>query len=285
MATSNVLGVGPQTVVQPHRTYGERTVPMKVLCLGYGRTGTRSLRDQLLTLGFHHSYHTFDAIYRDFYDCKLWMDLLEAKYDRGEKPSREDFDKLLGHCQAVLDMPAAYFAEELIEYYPDAKVILTIRDPESWATSQRNSIMKADKGILPPILAFTARLLRMPNRWTEPMFKKLRQILYDSDFDRNGINAMEQHYAKVRSLVPKERLLEYHVSDGWEPLCEFLDKPVPKEATPHINKSSAFAQKHRSRLLATIMGQFRRLLDISAYVSLITVVVTVGFSMSPVFWQ
>ena len=118
MATSNVLGVGPQTVVQPHRTYGERTVPMKVLCLGYGRTGTRckllskpriqlrygadltiALRDQLLTLGFHHSYHTFDAIYRDFYDCKLWMDLLEAKYDRGEKPSREDFDKLLGHCQ------------------------------------------------------------------------------------------------------------------------------------------------------------------------------------------
>ncbi|KAJ0127095.1 hypothetical protein HZ326_29801 [Fusarium oxysporum f. sp. albedinis] len=134
MATSkNILGVGPQTVVHPHRTYGERTVPMEVLCLGYGRTGTRSLRDQLLTLGFHHSYHTFDAVYRDFYDCKLWIDLLEAKYDRGEKPLREDFDKLLGHCKAVVDMPAAYFAEELIEYYPDAKVILTIRDPESWA--------------------------------------------------------------------------------------------------------------------------------------------------------
>ncbi|KAK2469858.1 hypothetical protein H9L39_18673 [Fusarium oxysporum f. sp. albedinis] len=273
MATSkNILGVGPQTVVHPHRTYGERTVPMEVLCLGYGRTGTRSLRDQLLTLGFHHSYHTFDAVYRDFYDCKLWIDLLEAKYDRGEKPLREDFDKLLGHCKAVVDMPAAYFAEELIEYYPDAKVILTIRDPESWARSQNNSIMKANSGFLPPLLSFTAKLLRMPNRWNYPMFMKLHQILYDSDFNRNGIKSMQQHYDKVRSLVPAERLLEYHVSDGWEPLCKFLDKPIPKVNTPHINKSSAFAQKDRQRLLSMVMGQLRRLVDISAYVALIMIV-------------
>ncbi|KAI5459586.1 hypothetical protein BGZ63DRAFT_360352 [Mariannaea sp. PMI_226] len=291
METSNILGIGPQTVVHPHRTYGKRTVPMKVLCLGYGRTGTRcnimlticytitlALRDQLLTLGFHHTYHTFDAVHRDAYDCKLWMDLLSAKYDHGQKPSREDFDKLLGHCQAVIDMPAAYFAEELIEYYPEAKVILTIRDYDEWERSHKSSLLKANRGFLPPFLAFTAILLRMPNRWTHPMFLKLQQVLYNSDFDRNGITSMKKHYEKVRSLVPPERLLEYHVSDGWEPLCEFLDKPVPAAEPPYINSSTTFIQRDRSRLHLMLKAQLKRVLDIAAYLALTTTIVSSVYS-------
>ncbi|KAM3499170.1 hypothetical protein MY10362_007551 [Beauveria mimosiformis] len=270
MASTNVLGLGAQTVVHPHRTYGTRTVPMKVLCLGYGRTGTRSLRDQLLTLGFHHSYHTFDAVYRDFYDCKMWTDLIVAKHDRGQKPSRDDFDKMLGHCQAVLDMPAAYFAEELIEYYPEAKVILTIRDSDDWFRSQSNSIIRVNAGWIPWLLGFTAQLLLMPNRWSRPMFAKLQQVLYDNNFDRNGVASMQAHYDKVRSLVAPGNLLEYHVSDGWEPLCSFLDVPVPQEgvALPHINKSSEFGTKNYKRRMSMVKGQLWRLLDVAAYVSL-----------------
>lgn len=198
-------------------------------------------------------------------------------------------------------MPAAYFAEELIEYYPDAKVILTIRDSESWVKyalqpftrgnsanlprSQQNSIMKANSGFMPPILSFTATLLKMPNRWNYPMFMQLNEILYDKDFDRNGVKSMHQHYDKVRSLVPKERLLEYHVSDGWEPLCKFLDKPVPTEELPFINKSTGFAQKDRQRLVSMVTGQLKKVIGIAAYITLITTVLSAVSTWLPMIPQ
>lgn len=100
-----------------------RSVPMQVICLGYGRTGTfctlihlsktpetmtawygsytdilAALRESLLTLGYRHAYHTIDAINRDYYDCKRWTDLLNAR-EAGKKITREDFDPILGHCQ------------------------------------------------------------------------------------------------------------------------------------------------------------------------------------------
>lgn len=44
----------------------------------------------------------------------------------------------------------------------------------------------------------------------------------------------------IRGLVPKERLLEWCVEDGWEPLCEFLGKPVPDEPFPHVNAAAGW---------------------------------------------
>ena len=113
--------------------------------------------------------------------------------------------------------------------------------------AHKNSPLKANRGFLPPFLAFTAILLRIPNRWTHPMFLKLQQVLYDGDFDSNAIAGMEKHYERVRSLVPPVRLLEHTASDGWGPLSAFLDKPVPAEEAPHINSSRMFVQRDRRR--------------------------------------
>ncbi|TDZ16167.1 putative membrane protein [Colletotrichum orbiculare MAFF 240422] len=110
-----------------------RTVPMKVLCLGLGRTGTASLRVALKQLGFQDTYHMLSASTENPLDCLLWSEALAAKYDgTGERFGRAKWDALLGHCQAVCDWPAASFADELIEAYPDAKVVLTTRDVDSW---------------------------------------------------------------------------------------------------------------------------------------------------------
>lgn len=129
--------------------------------------------------------------------------------------------------------------------------------------------MKANAGWIPRLLDFTAHLLLMPNRWSRPMFTKLQQVLYDNDFDRNGAASMHDHYDRVRSLVPPERLLEYHVSDGWEPLCAFLNVPVPSETmVPHINNSAAFEAKNHQRRVSMVKGQLWRLLDVAAYASL-----------------
>ncbi|KND88890.1 hypothetical protein TOPH_06420 [Tolypocladium ophioglossoides CBS 100239] len=306
-----------------------RKVPMKVLCLGYSRTGTRgkrskaylivmwlkrphlqahpspALRDALLTLGFHHTYHTFDAAFVNPHDCKLWLDALRAKCDGvGKKPGREEFDRLLGHCQvggflpryglpyacgfpltdtycqAVTDLPAAHFAQELISAYPEAKVILTVRDVDEWHKSVENTLQVVDNSLFLAVLGFTAKVLFMPYRWNRPMFQKLHQALYDGDFERNGRRSFQQHYDLVRSLVPPGKLLEYHVSDGWEPLCKFLDKPIPSEDIPFINQTAGFKERFRRRTMANLMAQVKRTLSVSAYAVLaVSVAVSVAAAL------
>ena len=118
-----------------------RGVPMKVLALGLGRTGTASLRMALKQLGFDDCYHMMSASVENPPDCLMWLDALAAKYDKnGTVFSREQWDQLLGHCQAVCDWPAVAFAEELIQAYPDAKVITTTRNVDSWHASTLKTV-------------------------------------------------------------------------------------------------------------------------------------------------
>lgn len=91
-----------------------------------------AVRTALRSLGYLETYHMRAASTETPRDCELWMQAIKAKWDGEGKFEKEDWDQLLGHCQAVCDLPAAAFAPELIAAYPTAKVILTIRDPESW---------------------------------------------------------------------------------------------------------------------------------------------------------
>lgn len=134
--------------------------------------------------------------------------------------------------------------------------------------SVENSLQAANRSLVEATLAFTAKVLLMPDRWNFPMLQKLEQVLYGCDFQRNGRKSLQQHYNLVRSIVPPERLLEYHVSQGWEPLCSFLDKPIPSQEIPFINDSAGFKQAVRERHLAKVRAQLKRVLDISAYTAL-----------------
>ena len=113
----------------------------------------------------------------------------------------------------------------------------------------------------------------MPDRWVHPMFQKMNQILYRNDFERNGRLSFEQHYNFVRSLVPPEKLLEYNVSQGWEPLCKFLDKPIPSQEMPYVNEAAGLREDFNKRTLARIKGQLKRILEVSAYTVLGAVLV------------
>lgn len=136
------------------KKYGKRIVPMRVLILGMARTGTEcevsrpkqtsarrtlpntrkiALKKALQLMGIYEVYHGYSNLFDNPRDNEMWLEALEAKYDGKGKPyGRAEFDKLLGHCQAVSDIPALCFAEELIAAYPEAKVILTVRDVDSW---------------------------------------------------------------------------------------------------------------------------------------------------------
>jgi len=136
------------------------------------------------------------------------------------------------------------FAKELIEAYPEAKVVLTNRDVHSWHASTMKTVYW--------------RVTDSELRWLShfdwaasmyyPMLKKFFDTFFEGDFPNKGKDVFNRHYAEVRSIVPKERLLEYKVTEGWEPLCKFLGEPIPKNSSfPNVNDNSDFVARSRRR--------------------------------------
>ncbi|KAK4960617.1 hypothetical protein LTR10_003513 [Elasticomyces elasticus] len=220
-----------------------RVVPMRILALGLGRTGTASLRIALKELGFDDCYHMMSASVENPPDCLMWSDAFAAKYDGKGTFSRKQWDQLLGHCQAVCDWPAIAFSRELIAAYPEAKVILTTRNVDSWHASTLQTVhWRATE----PGLRWTAKVDWAASMY-HPMLTKFWRCFWDGDFDRNGKRRFAEHYEEVRQLVPPNNLLEFHISSGWGPLCEFLDVPTPKTAFPRTNDTSGFIHRCQRR--------------------------------------
>lgn len=101
---------------------------------GFGRTGTSSLKVALEKLGFGPCYHI-----TELFDHPEHVRLREPAV-RGEPV---DWEEIFHGYQATVDWPGAAFYEELMEKYPDAKVILTVRAPERWYASILNTIYPA----------------------------------------------------------------------------------------------------------------------------------------------
>ena len=205
-------------------------------------------------------YHS-SVFFSNIRDCDMWNEAMDAKYlSQGQRFTRTDWDQLLGSYSAVsADPPAVAFAEDLIEAYPEAKVILVERDVESWYRSFDTNIIEAQWS---PMISFISELdpfflrpvKRCHRRWATgwmdshnktEMRAKSRQVYHD-------------HYALVRSVTPKERLLEYKLGDGWEPLCKFLDKPVPDVPFPRVNDSEALQELLTIIIKRGLYNIFRR---------------------------
>lgn len=204
---------------------------MKVICAGAPKTGTKSLAKALRMLGYENVYDFEEAIEFAFDE---WCELLHDK--------RQDFDKLMrktyGDVEAVVDLPHSYFFDEFLKYSPDAKVILMTRDKDAWYKSFKGMIdesakrywyMEYFRAISPSLrtfLGFESRLFEMTVGSHEP-----KKMLWQKWYQR--------HNAYVRATVPKDQLLEYSVKEGWEPLCKFLEKPIPDEEFPRENVALA----------------------------------------------
>lgn len=109
----------------------------------------------------------------------------------------------------------------------------------------------------------------MHSRWTRPAFKRSWEILFDGDFPKNAKSGYEKHYEHVRSLVPKDRLLEYYVKDGWEPLCKFLNVGHPKIEFPRGNTTETLNKRFEAALMLTLKAIFQRLILLSIGVLLL----------------
>jgi len=188
---------------------GTRTVPMQVLCLGMGRTGTQSLSEALPLLGISPVYHMKDVRKNSHTD--LWSSLFEAK-QAGKPISTEQFDEILGSWAGTTDWPSITFAEELMDAYPDARIILTTRSEDAWLASMNSTLFLPQPG-KPPSKYFVYQFGEEKEKWHV-----------------NAKEAFRKHNDNVRKLA-KERgreVLEYQVKEGWGPLCKFLGKDVPE---------------------------------------------------------
>ncbi|KAL4909563.1 hypothetical protein BDW74DRAFT_187620 [Aspergillus multicolor] len=240
-----------------HLIYGvptpmpKREKPMQVLAVGISRSGTESLREALHILGYEHTHHGFDTILPP-YDLENIYRLLKKKYKTppapGETPTTKlattDFDTILHSSVGVCDLLAAEFAPELIAAYPDAKVILNTRkDLDAWHSSMQKTMGYFDAN--PADWDWVKSWFSAELFWVrQAMCRTMMPLFFRGSFASNGKWVYEQHVAMIRGLgLPKERLLEWSVEDGWGPLCKFLGKNVPNAEFPNGNPPQAWAER------------------------------------------
>jgi hypothetical protein len=198
----------------------------------------------------------------------LWLEALRRK-QAGEAI---DWRPLFTGYRATLDWPGAYFWRELIAAHPEARVILTVRDPERWYDSARATIYAASQArtaTLPSRLLYG--LLGLLDRRAGQGFRTVHETVWNGTFggrftDREeAIRRFNQHNRDVESAVPPERLLIFDVKQGWEPLCSFLDVPVPAgEPFPHVNDSADFDRRQRGQYVTILRGLAPALLTMAA---------------------
>ncbi|HEY7328844.1 MAG TPA: sulfotransferase [Gemmataceae bacterium] len=212
---------------------------LKVIGAGFGRTGTQSLQAALEELGFTRCYHMTEVFAHPEH---------AAAWSAARRGEPVDWDALFAGYQAAVDWPPCAFYRELMERYPDAKVILTVRDAHKWYESALQTIYYARRAFPGWTRWFLPRMRRF--------IRMLDDVVWIGTFQgrfadkQHAIEVFHRHIDEVRRMVPADRLLVYEVSRGWEPLCVFLGKEAPKNKPfPRLNDAAEF--RSRIRIAAT----------------------------------
>jgi Sulfotransferase domain len=205
---------------------------MKVIGAGFGRTGTMSLKAALERLGFGPCFHMIDLI-RNPTPLPYW----QAAAD-GEKV---DWTEALDGWESTIDWPGCTFWEEMAEIWPDAPVLLSVRDPEAWYRSTYNSIHEAKE------MALRGELQGNTEEPPDPaVMQMINGLIWKGTFKgrftdkKFALEVFRRHNEDVKSKVPADRLLVYEIKQGWGPLCDFLGVEVPDEPMPHLNDTESF---------------------------------------------
>lgn len=198
---------------------------IELIGAGFGRTGTLSLKIALERLGLAPCYH-MSEVFQHPEHVAVWGAALAAK--------PIDWDALFLGYRATVDWPGCHFWRELAQHLPDAKVLLTVRNAQSWYDSVHETIYQVLRGAAPPDPTFAA--------WHAMVTQLIDVQTFAGRFDDrdHAIGVFERHNEAVQRSIPRERLLVYEVAQGWEPLCEFLGRAVPDEPFPRVNSKDEF---------------------------------------------
>jgi Sulfotransferase domain len=200
---------------------------LQVIGAGVGRTGTASLWLALGQLGLGPCHHMAEVFQNLPVQVPLWLAALDRHADWGA---------IYEGYESAVDWPTAGFFRELNAVYPSAKIILTVRSPESWAESFSETIYKvlSESGKVPPAM----------KPWFDMVSGVIRKTGFPLGLNFAGlVNVFNAHTDAVKAAIPSDRLLIYEVKDGWGPLCTFLGKPVPAEPFPRTNSRADFWER------------------------------------------
>jgi hypothetical protein len=199
---------------------------LKVVGAGFGRTGTLSLKNALEKIGYGPCYHMLEVFPRPDH-VALWHNAAFGK--------PVDWDLLFRDFSATVDWPSTRWWRELADHFPDAKVLLSLRDPESWYQSMRDTIYQP---MTWPLSDDAPELVRQQNQM-------VRKAILDDTFDNrfedkaHAIAVFNRHNQEVRDTIDPKRLLVFEARQGWEPLCRFLEVSVPDEPYPRVNDTAS----------------------------------------------
>ncbi len=198
---------------------------LELIGVGLGRTGTLSLKAAIERLGHGPCYHMIEILTAPE-RAGPWL-------ETGQDGSR-DWDAIFEGFRATVDWPAAAFWRELVERHSEAKVVLSVRDADRWYESIRNTLVPMMSQPPPPE---APRALHEFAAWA-------RELIVDRTFGgrlddpAHAKRVFEAHNQAVIDAIPESRLLVYRTGDGWEPLCRFLDVPVPDDDYPRLNDTA-----------------------------------------------
>ena len=199
---------------------------LEVVGAGFGRTGTLSLKNALEKLGFDKCYHMMEMRQNPDH-AEVWS--------AAHREERVDWDALFEGYRATVDWPSCNLWEEQAVHWPDSKILLSRRDSDRWYESVMNTIYKISK-----------QALESDNPVMKAMGLWSHEIIWNRIFDgrmedrAHAIGVYEAHNEHVIQTAPADRLLVFEVSQGWEPLCRFLERPVPDEPFPRVNTTEEF---------------------------------------------
>ncbi len=221
---------------------------IKIIGAGFGRTGTNSCYVALRQLGFP-CYHMLEVLENKANKSHLdfWCQVADSPAG-----SQHDWEQVFSNYTATLDNPASCVWRELMVACPDAKVLLTVHPggADAWYRSTMETIYFTEAAWQFKLLALIVPFARKHGRMChELVWQRSHQGTMSSR--ELAIAHYHRHVEEVKAAVPAERLLVFSADQGWEPLCRFLDVPLPDVPFPSVNDRAEFkARLTKLRLAA-----------------------------------
>jgi hypothetical protein len=213
---------------------------MRVIGAGLPRTATTTQTVALEQLGFGACYHMRDLLADLENGLPLWESVADGS---------PDWERVFNGANSTVDWPSARYYRELMDYYPDAKILLSVRDADSWVRSMRATVWGIFHGdsVIHHVSDTRAVLDPLWQRYTALMHRitwedRTGALAGDTSTDAGLAAVMDRWNDEVKETVPAERLLVWDPAEGWEPLCAFLEVAVPGEPLPRLNDTMSFRE-------------------------------------------
>lgn len=213
---------------------------MKIIGAGLPRTATTTQMFALERLGLGPCYHMRDLLADLEGGLPQWEEVFAGS---------PDWEHIFGPANSTVDWPSARYYRELMDYYPDAKVLLSVRGSEKWVQSMRETVwgifhgdsvihhMCDARAVVDPLWSRYVTLMRGMS-WDDDT----GALAGDTSTEAGLAAAMERWNDEVKRTVPADRLLVWDPSEGWEPLCAWLGEDVPAEPLPRLNDTASFRE-------------------------------------------